>query len=577
MAISSDLVVSITGNAQGLKKTLGGVTSGMRGFGKIAGKVSVGLKASFAGLAASLAPLMAAFKGFQFLGEASSLAKTQIAAEKKLGAVLKATGNAAGLTADEIKKLAGERQALTNFGDEDTINAAGLLASFKEIKGDAFKGAIPLIQDMSAAMGQDLKASAIQLGKALNDPIAGIGAMSRVGVQFTYQQKEMIKGLVESGQMAKAQAVIMNELKSEFGGTAEAMADPLTQASNAWGDFKEQVGIVFNDIKAAILRAFGFQEFIGQTGSMAKAFRREWLPSIKATLGRVGAAFQNTVAFVGEKWAEWVPTIQSALRKLKEMWNSTIGFLKDTWNDWEPTITEGIENIKQAFSDARDSLGKTFNFENMKAGYAAFAEEFKTTWSPIIVEGIKKALDLVAEMLNGFKKLGDWLDDINHRAALDNLQKQGKFLDYNLAQFKEYIQLHKDLDRELAGIDKVLNSNQLQSFDAIAVPKTKAKDDPFITEMKSFLGNLNKPKPTPGLGGVKRDDFNAGVNSSIEAGSKEAFQKIFAAMGGHKQEKHEKKTADNTEAMTKTLESVERHLERIDRKTGKDITVELSG
>ena len=60
---------------------------------------------------------------------------------------------------------------------------------------------------MSTAFGQDLQSSAIQLGKALNDPVAGIGALQRIGVQFTEAQKNTIKALMGDNkqleQMAK--------------------------------------------------------------------------------------------------------------------------------------------------------------------------------------------------------------------------------------------------------------------------------------------------------------------------------------------------------------------------------------
>ena len=176
------------------------------------------------------------------LAKATQLAKVQEDAERKLAAVLKATGGAAGLSADQIKKFAAARQNLTNFGDEATIAVASVLATFREIKGDVFKDALVAIQDMSTILGTDMKGSAIQLGKALNDPIAGIAALTRSGVSFTEQQKAQIKAMQESGNVLGAQKIILAELKAEFGGAAEAMADPMVQFKNALGDLGEQIG-----------------------------------------------------------------------------------------------------------------------------------------------------------------------------------------------------------------------------------------------------------------------------------------------------------------------------------------------
>jgi hypothetical protein len=61
----------------------------------------------------------------------------------------------------------------------------------------------------------------------LNDPVKGVGALSRVGVQFTKQQKDQIKTLVESGHTLDAQKIILKELQTEFGGTADAAGKTL--------------------------------------------------------------------------------------------------------------------------------------------------------------------------------------------------------------------------------------------------------------------------------------------------------------------------------------------------------------
>jgi phage-related minor tail protein len=67
------------------------------------------------------------------------------------------------------------------------------------------------VADLSAAMGQDFKASSIQLGKALNDPIKGLSALRRVGIQFTEQQEKQIEKMVESGDVMGSQKQILKE------------------------------------------------------------------------------------------------------------------------------------------------------------------------------------------------------------------------------------------------------------------------------------------------------------------------------------------------------------------------------
>lgn len=143
-------------------------------------------------------------------------------------AVVKSTGMAAGLTAQQMAEMAGAMSASSGtsiFADDAILGAQNVLATFTQIKGTNFSDATQSILDISQAMGTDLQSSALQVGKALNDPVAGIGALSRVGVSFSEDQKKMIEAMVETGDVAGAQQVILSELNKEFGGSAAAAVD----------------------------------------------------------------------------------------------------------------------------------------------------------------------------------------------------------------------------------------------------------------------------------------------------------------------------------------------------------------
>ena len=162
-------------------------------------------------------------------------------ASKQLDAVLRSTGSAAGVTANQVKALAEEFQKTTNFEADLTVRAAAVMLTFTKIGNQVFPEAMRAAADLSAALGNDLQASVIQVGKALNDPIKGITAMSRAGVSFTEAQKEQINALVGSNDLLGAQKIILAELKTEFAGAAEANSDALTRMGNAWGNFQEDM------------------------------------------------------------------------------------------------------------------------------------------------------------------------------------------------------------------------------------------------------------------------------------------------------------------------------------------------
>ena len=167
-------------------------------------------------------------------------------AEARLEQTIKATGNAANLSADQLKDMATELQGVTKFGDEAIIGAESLLLTFKDIGEDVFPRALESILDVSEAMGTDLQSSTIQLGKALNDPILGLTSLSRAGIQFTDTQKDTIKSMVEMGDKAGAQTIILEELESQFGGVARAAGETatasFTQLGNSAGDLQEAYG-----------------------------------------------------------------------------------------------------------------------------------------------------------------------------------------------------------------------------------------------------------------------------------------------------------------------------------------------
>jgi hypothetical protein len=167
-------------------------------------------------------------------------------AQAQLAAVLTSTSAAAGLTADELNKMSEALSRQTTFDDEAITGAQSLLLTFTKIGKEVFPEAIKTILDMSQALDNDLKTSTTQLGKALNDPIAGVSALTKVGVTFTLEQKKQIKTMVESNNIMGAQKIILAELATEFGGSATAAAGTLTgqftQLKNEFGNLLEEIG-----------------------------------------------------------------------------------------------------------------------------------------------------------------------------------------------------------------------------------------------------------------------------------------------------------------------------------------------
>lgn len=165
---------------------------------------------------------------------------------KQTEATLKSTGGVAGVTSDQVTKLASSLQKVTKFSDETIQSGENLLLTFTNIGKDIFPQATETMLNMSQALGQDVKSSAIQLGKALQDPILGVTALRRVGVNFSSKQQDVIKALVETGKSAEAQKLILKELNTEFGNSAvmagQTFSGKIEILKNQFDDIKESIG-----------------------------------------------------------------------------------------------------------------------------------------------------------------------------------------------------------------------------------------------------------------------------------------------------------------------------------------------
>lgn len=208
----------------------------------------------------------------------------------QLESVLASTGGKAGVTKAAVEALSGSLSKVTKFEDEAITSAQSLLLTFTNVGEDVFPQATETILNMSEALGQDLKSSAMQVGKALNDPIAGIGALRRVGVQLSDEQEELVKSMVAVGDVSGAQGVILKELETQFGGVARAagktLPGQLTILQNQFGNIMEVIG-------GPVIG--GLSELLKMVMPLVDAFG-EWLPG---ALDALMTALQPVFDFIG--------------------------------------------------------------------------------------------------------------------------------------------------------------------------------------------------------------------------------------------------------------------------------------
>jgi phage-related protein len=273
-----DAVLNITGDNTGLNNALKSSQSSMQKFAADLGRQSRQIGIAFTAMGATITGALGfCVKAFADSEKASA----------QLEAVLKSTGGAAGMTADELKKLASGFQQTTAYEDDAVVAAEALMLTFVNVSKDIFPQAMEAVLDVSTALGTDLQSSVLMVGKALNDPIVGMTALTRSGIQFSEQQKDVIKYLMETGQGMEAQKIVLAELAKQMGGSARAelqtFSGQLAQMKNQLGDMAENIGASLMPVLRSMMETV--KPIIGSIG--------EWItqnPELVATIATFGGA-----------------------------------------------------------------------------------------------------------------------------------------------------------------------------------------------------------------------------------------------------------------------------------------------
>lgn len=290
-----------------------------------------------------------------------------LSGQAQLAAGLKSTGNAAGTTVDHLEDLASSIQNYSGQTDDSIVASEQLLITFTGIKNaagpanDILDQTVKISADMAARMGGDASASAIQLGKALNDPVAGIAALSRVGVTFDDGQKKQIASMVAAGNTMGAQKVILAELNKEFGGSAKAAGDTLPgQMARAKRSFED----VSQSVVSAMMPALaGLGNFLTQRVMPAFQTLVNWLlahwPQIQ---GVIVGAWNNFIrpALMGlvTVFRDYViPAVSDVVGYIMDHWPQISKFFSDAWTNYiKPALTALVDFFRNDVIPAVQSV-----------------------------------------------------------------------------------------------------------------------------------------------------------------------------------------------------------------------------
>jgi len=223
---------------------------------KTSQKVGFALKKAFVPATAALGGLAVAGAKMVAAGEQAATANARI---EQIATSMGLFGEETQKVTSRLVDLANEQARLTGVNQNTIKESQALLLTFKDIAssadevGGAFDRATQLTLDMASAGFGSVTDNAKQLGKALNDPIAGLTALRRSGIQFTKAQQDQIRTLVESGNVLEAQTMILEEIENQVGGTAEATANSTDKMKVAFSQASESIGMALLPAVEALL------------------------------------------------------------------------------------------------------------------------------------------------------------------------------------------------------------------------------------------------------------------------------------------------------------------------------------
>ena len=393
-------------------------------------------------------------------------------AQTQLYAVLQSTNGASGVTAERANKLAEEYEKLTTIQADNIVQAEVMLLRFTNIKDNVFPQATLAALNLSAALGKDLNSAALMVGKALQDPINGMTALRKAGVQLSAAQQEQIISAMKVGDVYRAQTILLAELEKKYGGTAAAAADTLAGAFNRLANIArknhEEIGSRMTPGIIALSKAM---EESSQHGGI-----------FFTLMGKIGDA----ISFVAYKAAQTITILNYASDFLAgkskeaqkefaqyEMQQKQVGErIIATYGNMKAAREKAMEDTT-AGKIAKDTVAA---YDNAQERVAKAADKIAGTEDNFISRMRKLDEDYVKDRKNLFANLG------GTQTGYDLGKTPGK--EINIEKMIADIDRFIAKDKELANIIKSIQSNAevakdkaLAVFQAQGIEGIKAAQD----------------------------------------------------------------------------------------------------
>jgi hypothetical protein len=266
-------------------------------------------------------------------------AQVQEDAINELDFALRSAGETSDRASNDFQAFASSLQKVTTFGDEATISAGALFVQLTKVTGDGLKNGIIAAQNLSAALGIDLKTSVRLLAKSVED---GGSGLKRYNVSVE-------KGKTSAETLANATAAVNEQFSGVARSKIETYSGATTQASNAYGDLLEEIGFFITKNPAVIEAINSTTKAFEGLGSFVKGIRDKFSPLQEA-----------------EDKVESLDRRIEQLNKEVQVSKDETNFLTKALSFFVPAADANIERIKKLTEErkiAREEVKKLKNAE----------------------------------------------------------------------------------------------------------------------------------------------------------------------------------------------------------------------
>jgi len=367
---------------------------------EVASKGVRGLGDSFDALRGTLVAVagsLVAVKLAQFAKESLAAAAESEDAQARLQASIEATGGAAGRTTEQLVNVAAQIQDTTTVSDEAVEGLQNVLLGFTHIIGDTFDRATVDIVDLSAKTRHGVEETALAVGKALDSIGQGsakLEGLARIGVRFSTDQLTVIQRLIDTGDAAGAQAVVLEELERRAKGAAEALNKTL---GGALANVKDEYG----EVKEAFGKGLG-KELVGDARDVAESLR-----SIRPFAEDSGRAIGVLLGFLARLLSFW-PALAGAVAIGER---AVVGSVE--------VMAVAVANLLEGFGGLSGVIG----FKSLSDGAKEAAASLRS--GPIeALDALQEGLRVVAE--ERAAQVLKALEGFSQSGAKESLQETGR-------------------------------------------------------------------------------------------------------------------------------------------------------